>query len=202
MKKSLLLLAGALLIGGPAMAAPAKTGNKFFFSAGLKAGYGTMKSADGISIKSRGFGVYGLDSDLGFAFGGLKIGAGIDYGLWRQMKDPAQLGNSNTQGKGFSWGPMLGYNFGSFELQGRYYLGSSYSLDRANQSGQKVAFLGPESAYAFQLRFPIGSGAPYVGIEYKAITYKKSEVAAREYDLAAGAKAKTSAFSAMFGVSY
>lgn len=191
-------------MAGSASAAPGgkNSGTKLFFSAGLKAGYGTMASEDGASIASRGFGVYGLDSDLGLSFGGLKAGVGIDYSLWRQIKDPKELSNSNTQGKAFSWGPMLGYDFGSFEVLARYLLGSSYSLDKSNSAGQEISYTSPASALAFQLRFPFGSGVPYFGLEYKMTTYEKAEVGTQEITFSSSAKVKTSAFGLMFGLSY
>lgn len=204
MKKTTLLFLAAFLLGSPAIAASggATSGTKFFFSAGLKAGYGSMKSIDGSSIANRNFGVYSIDSDLGLSLGRFKFGGALDYSLWLQMKDPAKLGGSNTQGKALTFGPMLGYNFGSFELQGRYFLNSTYTLDRPTAAGLSVKYLDPESAFSIQARVPFGAGSPYLGFEYKSVTYKKAEVGTQETIYASGAKVKTSAFGLILGLSY
>ena len=179
---------------------PAKSG--LYFSAGLKAGYGTMKSVDGSTIASRGFGVYGLNGDLGLRAAGFIFGGGLEYSLWRQAKDPADIGNSNTQGSELSWGPMLGYQFSSLTLLGRYYLGSTYDLDRANAAGRKVAYTKPAPGWVAQVRFPFGSGNSFTGFEYKTSTYESTEVAAIESALAPGAIVKTNAFSILLGLEF
>ena len=121
-----------------------------FFSAGAGMSMGTL-AASNLNLDSRSMVVYGLNSDLGMRFGSLKVGLGVDYSFWMQLKDPADLGGTNAQGKEFSLGPVLGYDFGIFNLNVRYNLSSKYTLDKADSSGNKVAFSSPEASFAVEL---------------------------------------------------
>ncbi len=170
-----------------------------FASVNAGASSGSLK---GSGMESRNFMVYGVSADLGLDWSSLLIGASVDYNLWRQMKDPAELNNSNAQGKETSIAATLGYDFKRFALVAKYYLSSKYTLDKANASGGQVAFTSPTSAFAVEARIPFGSGKPYVGLNYKVLKYKSIEEAGVESTLASDQQVEASAFGLSLGYSF
>lgn len=173
----------------------------WFFSAGLGASSGTLAGSD-LGLSSRSMIVYGANTDLGLQFGGFKFGVGAEYNMWKQMKSPSDLDGTNAQGTEFSWGPMLGYNFGKFALLGRYYTSSTYSLEKADSSGNKVSFSKPKSSFSIECRIPFGSGTPYVGLEYKSMQYSSVDSGGTVTSIPSGSELKTSSFGASIGMGF
>ena len=180
--------------------APSTT-HRWFFSAGLGASSGTLAGSD-LGLSSRSMIVYGANTDLGLQFGGFRFGAGAEYNLWKQLKSPSDLDGTNAQGTEFSWGPMLGYNFGKFLLLGRYYTSSTYSLEKADSSGNKVSFSKPKSSFSIECRIPFGSGTPYVGLEYKSMQYSSVDSGGTVTSIPSGSELKTSSFGASIGMGF
>lgn len=172
-----------------------------FFSAGVGASSGTIKGTNA-GLASRGMVVYGLNSDLGARFGSLKVGVGVEYDMWKQLKDPSEFSGTNAQGKEFSLAPMLGYDFGAFSLNGRYYLSSKYTLDKADSSGNKMIFSKPKTSFSVDVRIPFGSGLPYIGLEYKSMKYGTVEVGGTSSSLASGSEITASSFGASVGIGF
>lgn len=172
-----------------------------FFSAGTGISMGTL-AASNLNLDSRSMVVYGLNSDLGLRFGSLKAGLGVEYNFWMQLKDPADLGGTNAQGKEFSLAPVVGYDFGIFSLNLRYYLSSKYSFDKADSSGNKVAFLSPKTSFAVDVKIPFKSGTPYIGLQYKKMKYGKTDVGGTESELASGNEMTTSSYGASVGFAF
>ena len=201
-KKTVFMAAFILMSGATAKAAPgASNHNLFFFSAEVGASSGSLAGSD-LGLSSRSMAVYGASGDVGIRLGEFMIGAEVEYDLWKQLKNPSDLDGTNAQGSEMSWGPMLGYNFGKFVLLGRYYTSSKYSLDKADSSGNKVSFSKPKSSFSVECRIPFGSGAPYVGLEYKSMKYSSVDSGGTTTSISSGSELKTSSFGASIGMAF
>ncbi len=199
-RSSLLVLATALLLSsGIVQAADPKPGLGYFASLSAGASYGTL---EGSGMQSRNLGVYGVTGDLGLTWGAFIIGAGLEYNLWRQMKDPAELNNTNAQGKEMSIAPTIGYNFKHVVLLARYYISSKYTLDKQNSSGDEVSFVKPSSSFAVEARIPFGSGRSYAGLNYKKMKYGSADIAGTEATIPSGSEVEASAFGASIGYGF
>ena len=200
--RDLIFWAAFFLFSGMAHAAgPGSSTHLWFFSAGVGASSGTLAGND-LGLSSRSMIVYGVDSDVGLRLGNFMIGAGLEYNLWKQLKDPTDLDGTNAQGTELSWGPTLGYNFGRFSLLGRYFLSSQYSLEKADSSGNKVSFSKPKSSFSVECRIPFGSGTPYIGLEYKSVQYGSVDSGSGSTTIPSGSELKISSFGASIGMAF
>lgn len=172
-----------------------------FISVGLKGSYGSNGSSDGVTVKDRKLAVYGVDGILGLKWSGFIVGGGFDYNLWRQLTSPSSVGNSNTQGKQLNVTPVVGVQWQSVQLLGKYFWKSTYSLDKNDANGATISYGAPDASFALQARL-MSSGSSYIGLEYAAAKYEEEERAGTISKFAVGKEMKFSSIGLLFGWAY
>lgn len=119
------------------------TGKILYAAIDAKVGYSSEASEDKSSIKSRKLTSYAGDINLGFrSYFNTIFAVNGEYALIKQLTNPSNVSNSNTQGKMFSISPLFGFEFGSLSILAKFpkTLSSEYTLDKKNSSNQEVKF--------------------------------------------------------------
>lgn len=148
MKFRLILVIAVMLATGSALAASEKKMTPEWFKSdiSLVAKPGTVKSADD-GIPSRSMVMYSVDALLGYrlAMSGNYLTFGVDpqYAFVRQLRDPAEVSNSNMYGTAWIIGAGAGYEFGQFSVFGSYDFLSTYKLGQKTSSGKEVVYSKP-----------------------------------------------------------
>jgi len=168
--------------------------------AGLKGLYGDSLT-DGGFEKERSMLVFGGDAVLGVRWKMLVLGGGASYSWWNQLKDPAELNGSNTEGVMKDYSAVLGVQLLNFTLLGKYIFNSTYELAEKNRAGQQITYFDPSGAFALQLQMKI-SPFTYVGLEYTKTTYQKQEVNGAELDLSSEKQLKFSGLGVIYGINW
>lgn len=171
-----------------------------YASAALKAGYGSIQTNDSTTIPKTNFASYSIDSGLGLKMFGIILGANAEYSLWKQLTEPSEVSNINSQGKLLGISPMIGFEFGPVRLIGKWpsFISGGYSLEKTNSSGQIVKYT---DANILSLQFHWKSSPlTYWGLEYQTIDFNKADVAGTESTLASGKNLEMSSIGLLYGI--
>ncbi len=169
-------------------------------SAALKAGYGSIVSGDATTIPKTNFTSYSIDSGLGFKMFGVIIGANAEYALWKQLTEPSEVSNINSQGKLLGISPMIGFEFGPVRVIGKLpsFVSDGYTLDKSNSSGQSVKYTDADTL-SLQLHWK-STPLTFWGLDYQKIEFNKVDIAGTESTLANGKKIEMSSIGLMYGI--
>ncbi|AUN99521.1 hypothetical protein DOM21_03235 [Bacteriovorax stolpii] len=172
----------------------------FFTSGALKAGLGTQKTEDGTTIQSRKLAAYSLDANLALSYFGFIAGVNGEYGLWRQMTKPSEVGNSNTQGSYRALSPVIGYQLSSLRVLLKLPISFSdnYKFDKKNSSSQTINYT-DSSTFSLQLHWD-STPVTFWGVEYQKTTFEKSKI--NNTESALSSKFTMNAVSLMYGLHF
>ena len=173
-----------------------------FASGAFKVGYGSTETTDGTTVPKTHMAAYAMDANLGVRMWGILLGANAEYSIWKQLTDPSSVSNINSQGKLTAVYPILGFEFSSFRLIGKFpsLLSGDYALDKTNSSSQSVKYKSA-SALILQLHWNI-TPLTFWGIEYQTLKFKKIDNAGTESDLTDAQKLKMSSIGILYGLNF
>ena len=171
-----------------------------YASAALKAGYGSIQTNDSTTVPKTNFTNYSIDSGLGLKMFGFIFGANAEYSLWKQLTEPSEVSNINSQGKLLGISPMIGFEFGPVRFIGKLpsFISGGYTLEKANSSGQTVKYTDADTlSLQFHWKF---SPLTFWGLEYQTIDYNKVDIAGTESTLASGKNLEMSSIGLLYGI--
>lgn len=174
----------------------------FFFSADLKIGLGTEVSDDTTSIASRDMASYAAEVSTGVRLYHMIFGASGEYALIKQLTDPSEVSNSNTQGKLKAISPLLGLELGIFRLLFKLptTVYCEYALDQKNSRDQQAIYK-DANVFGGQLQW-MTTESSFWGIGYQKMTFRKLSTAGADKTLSNSAYLNLTTISLFYGFSY
>lgn len=204
LRRNNFLLAAIIFLTLPptwATAAPGSPAGGIYGTIGGKFGYGKAFSEDKSTVASRTLVTPGLEAAIGYQYGYFIFGAAAEHTWWQQRTEPADVGNSNVQGKMLVIAPVIGIGGSGLRFLVRYFpLVSSYKFSQQNSAGQTQEY---SSASQLSLQAHAQSGgASFWGVEYSRTKFEKRKLAGTESALAAAEQLTFQSYSLIYGFKF
>lgn len=160
---------------------------------------GNFASTDKSAVKSRHLNGFGADAMAGLILGSVFIGGGGEYMNWLQATDPKD--NSDMTGSSINYFGSAGLALGHFLILGKYFFQSTYSVNRADNNGDKLKYSSPEGSYSLGVIYRF-SKRSFLNLDYTSINYGRQKTGGTTSDLDSDHKITFSSVGLSYGIMF